>query len=374
MLDFTTFWAGAYVTCFLGAYGADIIKVESIQRPDGFRFSGAFPEEGDDWYERSPLWQSANLNKRSLTLDLTSDMGRDIAHRLASHSDIVIENFSPRVIEQFGLEYADLTADRSDVIMVRMPGFGLEGPWRNYVGWALNIEQTAGMAAITGFADGPPCSIGGPADPIVGIHAGVALLAALEHRRKTGEGQLIELAQIEVAAGITAEPVLEYSMNQTVRPRQGNRQPGLVQGVYPTDSPRDFVALSIRDDADWAALIGVVGLAGLSQDPRFSTAQSREEAHDEIDTIIGNWLETQSASSAVARLTDSGVPAEVVLTASGMYDQAQFGGPLLLPAADPPDNGVPTDSWLAFPNVTWAAATSSTSDAHSGAAQRADPG
>ena len=98
-----------------------------------------------------------------------------------------------------------------------MPGFGLQGPWRDYVGWALNIEQTSGMSAVTGYPDGPPCNPQGPADPIVGVHAGVALLAALEHRSRTGEGQLIEIAQIEVAACVTAEPVIEYSMNGVVR-------------------------------------------------------------------------------------------------------------------------------------------------------------
>ena len=105
-----------------------------------------------------------------------------------------------------------------------MPGFGLDGPWRDYVGWALNIEQVSGMTAATGYPEGPPCNVQGPADPIVGVHAGVALLAALEHRRRTGEGQLIEIAQIEVGAAVTAEPVIDYSMNGLVRPREGNRR------------------------------------------------------------------------------------------------------------------------------------------------------
>ncbi len=223
VLDLSTFWAGAYLTCYLGAFGADIVKVESIQRPDGHRYSGAFPFEGDDWYERSAIWQATNLNKRDLTLDLTSERGREIARRLAAQADVVVENFSPRVVEQFGLDYESLIALNPNVIQVRMPGFGLQGPWRDYVGWALNIEQVSGMSAVTGYADGPPCNPQGPADPIVGVHAGVALLAALEHRRRTGEGQLIEVAQIEVGACVTAEPVIEYSMNGVVRARE--RQP-----------------------------------------------------------------------------------------------------------------------------------------------------
>ncbi len=127
------------------------------------------------------------------------------------------------MVEQFGLDYDSLVSLRPDVIAVRMPGYGLQGPWRDYVGWALNFEQTAGMSAVTGYPDGPPCNPQGPADPIVGVHAGVALLAALEHRNRTGEGQLIEIAQIEVAAAVTAEPVIEYSMNGVVR--RARRQP-----------------------------------------------------------------------------------------------------------------------------------------------------
>ena len=151
------------------------------------------------------------------------------------------------MVEQFGLDYESLVALKPDVIVVRMPGFGLHGPWRDYVGWALNIEQTSGMSAVTGYADGPPCNLQGPADPIVGVHAGVALLAALEHRRRTGEGQLIEIAQIEVAACVTAEPVIEYSMNGVVRPREGNRRRGYLQGVYPTSEDGVWVALSVPD-------------------------------------------------------------------------------------------------------------------------------
>jgi crotonobetainyl-CoA:carnitine CoA-transferase CaiB-like acyl-CoA transferase len=198
------------------------------------------------------MWQGTNLNKRGITLDLTSDEGRELVRRLVRDADVVVENFSPRVIEQFGLDYESLVELKPDVILVRMPGFGLQGPWRDYVGWALNFEQTSGMAGATGYADGPPCNLQGPADPIVGVHAGVALLAALEHRCRTGEGQLIEVAQIEVAACVAAEPVIEYSMNAVVRPREGNRCRGVVQGVYPTAEDDTWVALCVRDDADWA--------------------------------------------------------------------------------------------------------------------------
>jgi crotonobetainyl-CoA:carnitine CoA-transferase CaiB-like acyl-CoA transferase len=298
VLDLSTFWAGAYLTCYLGAFGADIVKVESIQRPDGFRYSGAYPHEGDRWYEHSALWQATNLNKRDLTLDLTSQAGRDIARRLVAQADVVVENFSPRVVEQFGLDYASLVALKPDVIMVRMPGFGLEGPWRDYVGWALNIEQTSGMSAVTGYPDGPPCNPQGPADPIVGVHAAVALLAALRHRTRTGEGQLIEVAQIEVGACVTAEPVIEYSMNGVVRPREGNRRRGYLQGVYPTGEDDAWVALSLPDQ-------GLID-------------------HDAFDELVAGWTCMQSPEAIVKVLRAQNIPAERLVTGGQMYDFAQL--------------------------------------------------
>ncbi|OBI11925.1 acyl-CoA hydratase [Mycobacterium sp. E2327] len=298
VLDLSTFWAGAYLTCYLGAFGADIVKVESIQRPDGFRYSGAFPFEGDDWYERSGLWQATNLNKRDLTLDLTSGRGREIVRRLAAQADVVVENFSPRVVEQFGLDYESLVTLKPDVIMVRMPGFGLQGPWRDYVGWALNFEQTAGMSAVTGYADGPPCNPQGPADPIVGVHAGVALLAALEHRRRTREGQLIEVAQIEVAAAVTAEPVIEYSMNGVVQTREGNRRRGYLQGVYPTNVDDVWVALSLPGDPN--------------------------VDHDAFDEMVAAWTRTQTPEAIVETLHAQGIPAEPLITGEKMYDLPQL--------------------------------------------------
>ncbi len=324
ILDLTTFWAGAYLTCYLGAFGADIVKVESIQRPDGFRYSGVFAEQGGDWYERGVLWQGTNLNKRDLTLDLSSERGRELARRLAAEADVVVENFSPRVVEQFGLDYESLIGVKPDVIVVRMPGFGLDGPWRDYVGWALNIEQTSGMSAVTGYADGPPCNVQGPADPVVGVHAGVALLAALEHRRRTGEGQLIEVAQIEVGACVTAEPVIEYSMNGVVRPREGNRQRGYVQGVYPTTVDGAWVALSVRDDADWSQLVAAMGRPELIDDPRFGSQPQRELAHDAVDGLVSEWTRAKTAAEIVDALRTRRIPVAELLTSDRMYDVPQL--------------------------------------------------
>ena len=323
MVDLGTFWAGPYATMYLGALGADVVKVESIQRPDGFRFAGAFPQLGDDWYDRSGVWQATNCDKHDVTLDLGQEQGRALLRRLLANADVVLENFSARVVEQFGLGYDELRALDPSVVMVRMPGFGLEGPWRDYVGWAMVIEQATGMASVTGWPD-LPLSPGGFLDPVIGMHAAVAIQAALDHRERTGEGQLIELAQVETGACLTAEQVIEWSLNERIRGRDGNRHRVLApQGVYRclrADGADGWVAISARDDAQWRALAEAIG-AG---DVRDLPLDERRARHDELDERIGTWTATHTDADVVARLRPHRIPVAPVLTVPDMYGEAQL--------------------------------------------------
>ena len=249
VVDLGSFWAGPYCTMYLAALGAEVIKVESTRRPDGFRFSGAVPAMGEDWYDRGGIFAAVNLSKRDLTLELSTDAGRAILLQLVEQADVVLENFSARVVEQFELGYEQLRAVKPDVIMVRMPGFGLEGPWRDYVGWAMVIEQATGMASVTGPPE-RPMHPGGLADPVIGMHAAVAVQAALEHRDRTGEGQLIEVAQLETGANVTAELMIEWSARGEAIERDGNRDRRFApQGVYArrAEGPTpEWVALTIE--------------------------------------------------------------------------------------------------------------------------------
>jgi crotonobetainyl-CoA:carnitine CoA-transferase CaiB-like acyl-CoA transferase len=327
VVDLGTFWAGPYCTMYLGALGADVVKVESTRRPDGFRFSGARPEMGVDWYERSGVFAGTNLNKRNVTLELTTEEGRALLRRLIEGADIVLENFSARVVEQFELGYEQMRAINPDVIMVRMPGFGLVGPWRDYVGWAMVIEQATGMASVTG-PPSHPMHPGGMADPVIGMHAAVAVQAALEHRARHGEGQLIEVAQLETGANLTAELVVEWSAHERAIRRRGNRDAHAApQGVYPCrpgDGGPEWVAITVAGDDQWPAFAVVLGGDGWAADAALRTAAGRRAHHDQIDEVITAWTRGCPVHDAVDQLTSAGIPAARVLTVPRMFDDPQL--------------------------------------------------
>ncbi|MDQ1521526.1 MAG: hypothetical protein QOI55_2599, partial [Actinomycetota bacterium] len=288
ILDFTAFWAGPFATSWFAALGADVIKVESVQRPDGIRFSAAVrPSQDPRYFEQCGVFAAMNLNKRGITLDLGHRDGAAIARRLVERCDVVVENFTPRVLETFGFGYDDLRALRPDVVMLRMPAFGLTGPWRDRPGFAQTMEQLAGMAWVTGYEGGPPIIAGGLVDPMVGTHAALALVAALEHRDRTGEGQLVEVPLVEVAAAVTAEQVIRYAIDGELLGRRGEG------GVY-----------RCTGDDEWIAV-------DRERDPL--PAEARAE-----------WCSTRKAPDAAAELVASGIPAAAMVPAWLTLDDPQL--------------------------------------------------
>lgn len=255
VLDFTAFWAGPFATAWLCAMGADVIKVEAVQRPDGIRFSGAVrPHQDPRFYEKSGLFHASNLGKRGITLDLSRAEGRDLALQLVERCDIVAENFTPQVMERFGLGWDEVRTRNPRAIYLRMPAFGLDGPWRERGGFAQTMEQLTGMAWVTGYEDGPPIIPGGPVDPMAGTHAALAVMAAIEYRRRTGEGMLVEVPLVEVATAVTAEQVIRYSAEGRLLGRRGSA------GVYRCVGDDAWVAIDVASDplagevrAQWCA-------------------------------------------------------------------------------------------------------------------------
>jgi crotonobetainyl-CoA:carnitine CoA-transferase CaiB-like acyl-CoA transferase len=335
VLDMTTFWAGPSCTHFLAMLGAEVIHVESTRKPDGTRLIAGVPVTEDQWWEKSPIYSALNTNKKGLTLDLQTAAGRDLLRRFIATSDIVVENFTPRVLDQVGLDFAAVQALRSDAILLRMPGFGLDGPWRDNPAFAYVIEAAAGLSWLTGYPDLNPYEPYSVGDPNAGIHAVNALLLALEFRHRTGQGALIEAAMIDAALNVAAEQVIEYSAYGALLQRAGNRGPTAApQNLYRTADVDEFgrldswVAIAVANDEHWAGLCEALGRPPWAMDPALSDAAGRRGQHDLIDEHLGSWCQDRSGDEIVQRLWDAGVPVAKVLQPHRQTEipQLQFRG------------------------------------------------
>jgi crotonobetainyl-CoA:carnitine CoA-transferase CaiB-like acyl-CoA transferase len=309
--DFTAFWAGPVATQLLGALGADVIKVEGVRRPDGMRFSAARPPTWDQWWEWGPVFLCSNNNKRGISAELGTEAGRALALELIAASDLVIENFSPRVMANFGLEWEAVAAANPRAVMVRMPAFGLDGPWRDRVGFAQTMEQATGMAWMTGHADGPPVIPRGVCDPIAGLHAAFAAIAALVVRDRDEIGVHVESTMVESALNVAAEMLVEYSSNGIELRRNGNRGPGAhPQGVYRCQGDDEWVALAALDDAARSSLAGLIGGADLE-----------DAGADDIDKLISDWTTRRSVAEAVDALRECGLAAAPLVAPAALLSE-----------------------------------------------------
>jgi crotonobetainyl-CoA:carnitine CoA-transferase CaiB-like acyl-CoA transferase len=318
--DLTAFWAGPVAAQLLGALGADVIKIEGVRRPDGLRFAGGRPPTWDQWWEWGPVFLCSNNNKRGISVELSTDVGRDIALELIATSDLVIENFSPRVMENFGLTWEALSAASPNAIVVRMPAFGLDGPWRDRVGFAQTMEQATGMAWVTGHADGPPVIPRGVCDPIAGLHAAFAAIAALVIRDRTGTGMHVESTMVESALNVAAEMLVEYSRNGIELCRNGNRGPGATpQGVYLCRGDDEWVAVAAIDGAARASLARLIDRTEFGSDD----VAWRERA-DELDKLISAWAARHSVAEAVDALRAGGVAAAPVTVPAALLTDPQL--------------------------------------------------
>jgi crotonobetainyl-CoA:carnitine CoA-transferase CaiB-like acyl-CoA transferase len=335
VLDMTTFWAGPSCTHFLAMLGAEVIHVESTRKPDGTRLIAGVPVTEERWWEKSPIYSALNTNKKGLTLDLQTAAGRELLRRFVTTSDVIVENFTPRVLDQIGLDFPAVQALSPDAILLRMPGFGLDGPWRDNPAFAYVIEAASGVSWLTGYPDRNPYEPYSVGDPNAGIHAVNALLLALEFRRRTGQGALIESAMIDAALNIAAEQVIEYSAYGTLLQRAGNRGPTAApQNLYRTADVDEFgrldswVAIAVANDEQWVGLREALGRPPWAMDLALSDAAGRREQHDLIDEHLGSWCQDRSGDEIVQRLWDAGVPVAKVLQPHRQTDipQLQFRG------------------------------------------------
>lgn len=320
VLDLTAFWAGPLCTHVLAMLGAEVLHIESTARPDGTRLLSGVRFSEPDWWEQSGIFSGLNTDKKSVTLDLATDRGRELLRRLIATCDVIVENYTPRVLEQLGLDADAVRAIRPDVVMVRMPGFGLDGPWRDDPAFAFVIEDAAGLTWMTGDADQNPISPYCVGDSNAGTHALCGLLLALEHRRRTGEGVVVEASMVDAALSVAAEQVVEHSAYGALLGRDGNRGPTAApQNLYLSSDVdeagrRDrWVAIAVATDDQWLALRDALGCPPWAMDPTLATEVGRRQHHDAVDGHLSSWCEERSADDIIEILWPAGVPVGAVM-------------------------------------------------------------
>ena len=328
VVDLTRYWAGPYATQLMASLGAEVIRVEATVYVDAVRYM--LPPDGiedtEDPYNRGSYFHMGNRSKNSIALDLQTERGRDLLLGLVSIADVVIENYSARVMGNLRLEYEDLAKVRPDLVMISMPSFGRSGPYRDFVCFGEALEGMTGLSHMTGHPDGPPVrSSGAYTDPGSGMWGVYAILAALQRRQRTGRGARMDLSQQEGFIGILSDSVLDYTMNGRIRKRLGARHLSRApQGAYRCKGEDEWVAISAESDRHWEALCTAMGRNYLLREPRYRHILGRFRLQDEIDESINAWTSALRAREVMARLQEAGVPCGIVSKANDLFEDPHF--------------------------------------------------
>ena len=335
VLDLSRIWAGPYCTKLFADMGAEIIKMESLSVYDSHRGPvspargiAAYPdaEPGEEPWNRNGWFNCLHMSKYGVTLELTKPEGRRVFEQLVSISDVVIENFRQGSLERLGYTYQELRSHRPDLIYVSMPAFGNTGPWKGYLGYGIGQEQLSGMAHMTGYrGEGPMKSGINHGDPITGSHAAGVLMAALRNRRKTGKGMFIDVSQQESSVALMGPEVLAYQMTGKEPERLGNRSRWYAPAnSYPCAGEDRWVTIAATNDEQWRSLVQAMDAPGMAEDPRFITADKRQENHDDLDAAISEWTVVREASDITQRLQNAGVPSGPVLRGPDLLEDPHY--------------------------------------------------
>jgi len=316
IIDSTYIIAMPYAGGILADLGAEVIKVEGPAHTDMTRgaFLGTFPDNvlGDDWWNRAAGYNMLHRGKRSLTLDLSKEEGRDVFRELVKTSDVIMENYTPRVMRRWGLDYPNLKKIKPDIILVSNTGYGhSDGPYSQYPAQATTQEATHGLVSLTGYRGDMPSKAGAAYVDFLASWSGLlGIASALRHRNRTGQGQWVDIGMYQMGCYFTSEYILDWTANGRNPTRIGNRHPSRApQGCYPCLGVDQWCAISVGDHDEWTALCQAMDSPELTEDPRFATASARMEHHDELDEIIRPWTQTLDKFEVMERLQGVGVPA-----------------------------------------------------------------
>ncbi|MQW61582.1 hypothetical protein GHK33_02390 [Sinorhizobium meliloti] len=324
VIELTTAWAGPMAGRVLAYFGAESIHVEAPNRVNSWRLNKDEPnpinfparQPGERWYDRSFLFNSQNVNKLSCILNLKTEEGRATMRRLVSVTDVLICNFRPDTLKKLGLDYDALKAIKPDIIVAELPAFGTKGPMSGYAALGPTMEMAAGMSAMIGYPGGQP-EVTGPSylDPIGGFNAAAAILTALIHRQRSGEGQYVEVPQVEAAMHLIGPEILLASETGQDPAPNGNRVSfASPHDAFPARGEDQWIVIAALDEGQWQSLCRIMGRPELSADPRFSGLERRRVNEDELTRLIAAWTAGEDKHELAARLQAAGVAAAPVQT------------------------------------------------------------
>ncbi|MDF2231758.1 CoA transferase [Albimonas sp. CAU 1670] len=323
ILDLTMGWAGPLGARYLADEGAEVIKIEGPGHFDWWRgWDLGGKADAAMTHEKSPNFNYNNRNKRGVAIDLTRPEGRALALRLAETCDAAIENQATGVMAKLGLTYEDLKAVNPSIIMLSMPGFGAEGPWSAYRAYGSTVEQSSGLPHLTGRPEDPPamCHIA-YGDAAGGMHAAAMLLTALFHRRRTGEGQRLDLAQVEGLMQFGIHGPITQSMTGAPPERLGRRHPLHVpHGVFPCTAEDTWVAAAVTVDEAWPALARLLGREDWAGDPALTTPEGRRAIEDEIEAALATFTAQRTPPEAAQALRAAGVAVAPVIRSADLLE------------------------------------------------------
>jgi crotonobetainyl-CoA:carnitine CoA-transferase CaiB-like acyl-CoA transferase len=313
ILDFTWVLAGPYATRLLADFGAEVIKVQPL-----------FSTETESRFAQG-YYNTWNRNKLGITLNMDKPQGIALARKLVAISDAVIENFTPRVMANWGLDYENLKSIKPDIIMLSMSAMGSSGPWRDYIGFGPTVQALSGITHLTSYPGKPPSGLGfSYADHIAGLTAALALLSALEYRHRTGEGQSIDLSQTEAMTSLLGEAFLQYGISaKSPEPAGAQCDRAAPYGVYRCKGDDRWCAIAVFSEAEWQGFKQAVGSPGWTEDGRFATLVDRLNNTGELDRLVEEWTIQHTAEEVMASLQEHGVAAGVVQNATDLVNDPQ---------------------------------------------------
>jgi benzylsuccinate CoA-transferase BbsF subunit len=326
IVEFAAFAAGPAVGKHLADHGATVVHVESRVRPDGFRAHYPPYKDNITGLNRSGLFALCNNDKLDITLNLKASKATELAKRIAGWADVVIENFSPGTIGRLGLGYDDLKKVHPDLIMLSSSNLGQTGPHAHHAGFGSQLSSLAGFTHLTGYPNGAPQILYGPyIDYIAVAYGAVAILAALDYRRRTGRGNYIDTAQYETGLQYLAPLLLDYKVNGTIATRNANRDPAAApHGAYPCKGEDSWCAISVHSDKEWQTLCKVMGNPNWSAEAKFSSHAARKANEDELDAKVGEWTRGFVARDLMDKLQAASLKAGVVNTMRDVYTDPQL--------------------------------------------------